>query len=90
MIDSRQKIVAEAARAHIAAQIVVSARDQLEVALRLLVRSHRKETLLLDRAQQHRLLVRAQFTYFIEKHDSKMRLLEQPGAFVAALREFLT
>jgi len=49
------------------------------LALGLFVRTHRKKTLLLNRAKEHCLLVGPQFANFIEKHDAEVGLLEQPG-----------
>lgn len=81
MIDASEQILTEPSAAYVVSQIPVRTRDQLEVALRFLVGAHREEPLLLDRPQQHGLLVGTEFADFVEKHDAEMRLLEQPGAF---------
>ena len=50
--------------------------------LHLAIRAHRQERLLLDRAQQHRLLVEAQLADLVEEEHAAVRLAQQAGAIV--------
>ncbi len=77
----------EAPGAHVVPQIAIRAGDQLEVALRFLVRTHRKETLFLDGLQQHRLLVATELANLIQEHDAFVRLPQQAGAVGLRARE---
>ena len=52
----------------------------MKIALHRLVRAHRKKSFVLQRAQQHRLLVQAEFADFIEKQQPFVRFPQKPGA----------
>lgn len=73
-VDARQQIVAEPARAHGLVQIAIRAGDELEVAADLAVRAHGKEPFLLDRPQQHRLLVEPELADLVKKQQATVGL----------------
>ncbi len=58
-IEPRQQILAEPSDGDVGGEIAIGAGDELEVAFHLLVGADRQEALFLDRAEDHRLLVRA-------------------------------
>ena len=71
--DPREQVFAEAADADVGAEVTVRAADQLEVAADLGVGADRQEVLLLDRAQQHRLLVGPQLADLVEEEQRRRR-----------------
>ena len=77
-VDAREQVLAEAPGRDVGAQVAVRAADELEVALRLLVRAERQEAPLLDRAQEHRLLVRAELADLVEEEQPAVRGLQEP------------
>jgi hypothetical protein len=58
----------------------VGARDELEVARHFAVGADREEALFLDRLEQHRLLVGAEFADLVEKQQPAVGRAQQAGA----------
>ena len=79
-VDARQQVLAERALRDCALQVAVGAGDQLEVALHLPVGADGQEALLLDGAQQHRLLVEAELADLVEEQHAAVGRAQQPGA----------
>src|SRR5262245_6057816 len=66
-IDASQKVLTESAARDAVGEVPVGAGDELEVALDLLVGADWKEGLVLDGAQEHRLLVESQLADFVQE-----------------------
>ena len=82
-IEPRQQVVAEPALHHRILQIAVGAGDQLEIAFDLLVAAYRREAFFLQRAQQQRLFVQAEFADLVEEQQTLMRRTQEAGAVAA-------
>ena len=76
-VDARQQVLAKAALGHGAGQVAVRAGDQLKVARDLVVAAERQEALLLERAQQHRLLVEAELADLVEEQHAAVGAEQQ-------------
>ena len=76
--DPGQQVLAEAAGADLRPQVPVRAADQLEVAAHLRVGPDREEGLLLDRPQQHRLLVGPQLPHLVQEEQAPVGRPQQP------------
>ena len=79
-VDAGQQVVAEAARAHAGPQVAVGPGDQLKVAADLAVAADREEHAVLERAQQHRLLVEAELADLVEEEHAAVGALEHAGS----------
>jgi hypothetical protein len=79
-VQPRVHVVAKVSFDDGLAQIAVGAGEQLEIGCRLAVCSDRQQALVLDRAQDHRLLVETEFTDLVEEQHSLVGGTQQPGA----------
>src|SRR5690606_13845505 len=71
-IDPRQQVLAEPALFHRQLQIAVGSGDELEVTLRRAVTPQGMEGPVLDRPEQHRLLIEPELSDLIEKQHASM------------------
>ena len=78
-IDPREQVVAEATVPHRTGQVAVRAGNQLKIARDLAVAPERQEALLLERSQQHRLLVEPELAHFVEKQQPVIRAEQEAG-----------
>src|SRR6185295_6727069 len=69
-VDAREEVLPEAAGSDVDGEIAVGAGEEQELALRLAVRAHRQERLVLERAQEHRLLVEAELADLVEEEHA--------------------
>ena len=76
-IEPRHQILAKTARLDLARERTVRSGNELEVAVRFLVGADGQEALLLDRAQNHGLLVETEFADLIEKQHALVRRAQQ-------------
>src|SRR5207253_2239754 len=72
-VDAREEVVAEAPVGRGGLQVAVRAGDQMEVARNLAVGAEGQEALLLERAQEHRLLVAAHLADLVEEQHPAVR-----------------
>src|SRR5262249_10790852 len=76
-IDPSQQVIAETATADGLAELAVGTRDELELALHLAIGADRQERLVLDRAQEHRLLVQAKLADLVEQEHPSVGRAQQ-------------
>ena len=77
-IDPRVQILAKPALCHPLPQVAMSASDQLEVACHLPVAAEWEKALLLNRFQQHRLLIEAELANFVQEQQAAIGGTQQP------------
>src|SRR5262249_52204340 len=75
-VDAGQQVLAEAAGLDVDAEVAVGAGDQLEVAADLAVAADREEHAVLDRTQEHGLLVEAELADLVEEEHAAVGELE--------------
>ena len=85
-IEPRQQILAKAAVRNRSAKIAIGAGDQLELARHLLVGADGQEALVLDGAQDHGLLVEAEFADLVEEQHAAVGRAQQAGALASERR----
>src|SRR5262245_10313520 len=78
-VDSRKEVFTEAAGGDIGGQIAVRSRDQLKIALNLLVRANGKENMILEAPEQDRLLIDSEFADLVQEEHATIRGPEVAG-----------
>jgi len=78
--ETHVDMVPESAVEDLPVQVAVRAGDELKVAAGRLVRTDRVEDLVLDRAEQHRLLVEAELADLVEEEHAVIGALQMPAA----------
>ena len=78
-VDACEQVVAEGAHRDRLAQVAVGARDELKVAPGVAVGADGEERLLLQRPEQHGLLVEPQFADLVQEQDPAVGRAQQTG-----------
>jgi hypothetical protein len=80
-------VVTKVARLRRNLQIAIAPGDQLKIAFRFAVRTHRHEAFLFNRPQKHRLFVQSQFCDLVEKQSAAIGSFEKSRAILDSTGE---
>jgi hypothetical protein len=86
-VDAGKQVLAEAARRDLARQVAMGAGNELEIALRLDIGTHRQKALLFDSLEQHGLFIQPQFADLVEEQQSLVRRTQQARTIMGCTGE---